>query len=151
MDVPIRGKVARILNSREVAINVGSDHGVLPGMYFDIMDQEHRDITDPDTGAILGSIERVKVRVKVVLVKEKLSLVSTYRKKGVNVGGGFGLGGLSQALMPPKWVTKYETLKKTWESLDEDESLVKAGDSVVQAFPIEEKGEKQHIENVDAS
>ena len=74
----IRGKVARILNSREIAINIGSNHGVQPGMFFDIMDQRHQDILDPDTGDILGSIERPKVRVKVVVVQDNLSLASTY-------------------------------------------------------------------------
>ena len=34
MDDPIRGKVAKVLNSREVAINLGSEQGVRPGMYF---------------------------------------------------------------------------------------------------------------------
>ena len=143
MTEPIRGKVARILNSREIAINVGSDHGVRLDMHFDIMDQELQDITDPDTGALLGSIERPKVRVKIVVVQHKLSLASTYKTKTVNVGGaGLGLSGLSQALMPPKWITIPETLKteeKTWESLDEKQSFVKIGDPVVQVFPVEEE------------
>ena len=37
MTDPIRGKVARILNSREIAINVGRDDGVYRGMYFDVI------------------------------------------------------------------------------------------------------------------
>ena len=146
----IRGKVARILNSRELAINVGSVHGVLPGMYFDVMDQEHEDIVDPDTYEVLGSIERPKVRVRVTLVQDRLSLASTYKKRRMNVGGtsGFGMlaGGLSEALMPPKWVTKYESLKteeKTWENLDETESYVKTGDPVVQVFPREEEDSEE--------
>ena len=158
MDTPIRGKVARILNSREIAINVGSDHGVLPEMYFDIMDQTHQDIQDPDTGALLGSIDRAKVRVKVVLVKEKLSLASTYKKKEINLGGIVGLNplasGFSQALLPPNRITKYETLKteeNTWQSLYEHKSFVKTGDPVVQAFPFAQKEMKQHLERVDSS
>lgn len=140
----IRGKVARVLNSREVAINVGREHGVALDMYFDIMDPVYEDIRDPDTKELLGSIGRPKIRVKVTRVEEKISLASTYRKWRVNVGGSSGFGALSQVLMPPKWITKHETLKteeKTWEALDEEKSFVKTGDPVVQVIPVvEEEG-----------
>lgn len=149
LDSRIRGKVARILNSREIAINVGRDHGVLPEMCFDVVDQKHQDIEDPDTGVVLGSIERRKVRVKITNVQERMSVASTYRKKTINVGGrGVGAGGLAQALMPPKWVTRYETLKteeRTWEDLDEKESFVKIGDPVVQVFVVDEEEADQRL------
>lgn len=136
----IRGKVAQILNTRELVINLGSDNGVTIGMYFDVMDPKGTDIEDPDTGEMLGSIERPKVRVKISKVEARLSMASTYRSKEINIGGKGGSrditsGFLSQVLAPPKWVTKYETLKtqeKTWEDLDEKESYVKIGDPVVQ-------------------
>lgn len=144
MSGPIRGKVARVLNSREVAINIGSEQGVIEGMYFDIMDPKGEDIRDPDTGEVLGSLERPKARVQVVRVQPRLSVASTYRKSKVNLGGGGGEGlGLSGAyslarqLMPPNWITKFETFKtteKTWEDLDEKESYVKTGDPVVQVM-----------------
>ena len=69
MSPPIRAKVARILNSREIVITAGSSSGVLIGMYFDVMDPKGEDIMDPDTGDILGSLERPKVRVQVTQVK----------------------------------------------------------------------------------
>ena len=138
----IRGKVAQILNTRELVITLGSDNGVTLGMYFDVMDPKGTDIEDPDTGEILGSIERPKVRVKVSRVETRLSMASTYRSKKINIGGQGGArdlsgGFLSQMLTPPKWVTRYETLKtqeKTWEDLDEKESYVKIGDPVVQVI-----------------
>lgn len=141
MQNKIRGKVARVLNSREIAINVGSVSGVVIGMHFDVMDPKGEDITDPDTGYVLGSVERPKVRVQVTQVQEKLSIASTYKKAKVNVGGTASLLGelglASKALMPPKYIVKYETLKtdeKTWEDLDEEESYVKTGDPVVQVI-----------------
>ncbi len=141
MTDPIRGRVAKILNSRELAINIGATHGVKIGMYFDVLDQEHENISDPETGEILGSIERPKVTVKVVSVRDRFAVATTFKTKRVNVGGSsnFGLlaSGLSEALMPPKWVTKYETLKTeevTWENLKEEESYVKTGDPVIQVF-----------------
>ena len=141
---PIRGKVARILNTRELVINLGSEDGITLGMYFDVMDPKGTDIEDPDTREVLGSIERPKVRVKVSRVETRLSMASTYRSKKVNIGGQGGIrdassGLLSQILTPPKWVTKYETLKtqeKTWEDLDEKESYVKIGDPVVQVLDV---------------
>ena len=127
----------RILNSRELAINVGSADGVDVGMYFDVLDPKGEDVKDPDAGEVLGSLDRPKVRVKVTKVQERLSVASTYKTYEVNVGGsGGGLSfGLSNLLLPPQYVTRQETLKtseKTWEDLDEKESYVKTGDPVVQ-------------------
>lgn len=144
----VEGKVAQVLNSREVALNVGSDKGVRVGMYFEILEPE--DIEDPDSGESLGSIDRPKVRVKVTHVQEKLSVAATYQKKRVNVGGiGLGtypLGGFSRMLMPPKWITEYETLKtdeKTWEDLDEEDSYVKIGDRVIQVMGESDLGQDE--------
>ena len=139
----IRGKVARVLNSREIAINLGWDDGVEAGMYFNVLDQKSEDVTDPDTGKLLGSVERPKVGVKVIDVQEKLSVAATYKVKKVNVGGqGPSYSAISQMFMPPKWITKFETLKteeQTWEDLDEKSSYVKVGDPVIQVIPIEKE------------
>lgn len=148
-DSLIKGKVARILNSREIVINVGKKGGVKIGMKFDILDPKGEDIRDPDTHEILGSLPRPKVQVKVTDVQENLSVASTYRKKEINVGGQgkgilSGLGNLNifaKELMPPEWITVYETLKteeKTWEDLNEKDSYVKTGDPVIQVLIDEE-------------
>lgn len=137
----IRGKVARVLNARELALNVGSSHGVEIGMYFDVLDPKGEDITDPDTGEILGSVERTKVRLKVIKVMDNLSVASTFKRKKSNIGGSglAGLGGssLSRLFLPPEYVVRYETLKtqeKTWEDLSEEQSYVKTGDPVVEVM-----------------
>lgn len=135
----IRGKVARILTSRELALNIGSKHGVVVGMYFDVLDPKGDDITDPDTGEVLGSIERPKVRVQITQVQESISVASTFKKREVNIGGRASLSvtGLSDLFLPPKYVTKFETLKtdeKTWEDLSEAQSYVKTGDPVRQVL-----------------
>lgn len=147
MTAPIRGKVARVLNSREIVINVGTANGVVVGMYFDVMDPKGENIKDPDSGAILGSIERPKVRLQVTRVQERMAIASTYKKSQVNVGGKLAdIGVISRALMPPKWITQYETLKteeKTWEDLDESQSYVKIGDPVVQVIEELDLGQDQ--------
>lgn len=139
----IKSKVARVLDSREIAIAAGSQQGVKIGMYFDVLDPKGEDILDPDTGDVLGSINRPKVRVKITQVQQRLSVASTFKKVKINVGGTndefekllASIGPLSRALMPREYVTKYQTLKtdeKTWEDLDEEESYVKKGDPVIQ-------------------
>ena len=145
MTEPIRGKVASVLNAREIAINVGTENGVTVGMYFDVLDPHYEDIKDPDTGEVLGSIEHPKVRVKIIDAQEKLALATTYRTKRVNTGGTgefVSLGPFARALMPPNWITKYETLSKTEKTkdvLDEKDSYVNVGDPVVQTIEDDEE------------
>lgn len=81
----IRGKVARVLNKREIAINIGTTHGVDVGMYFDVMDVSEAAIVDPDTEEVLGSIERPKVRVQVRHAQEKLSIATILHAKGSSI------------------------------------------------------------------
>lgn len=152
MKIAIKSKVARVLNSREIAIAAGSEQGVRVGMYFDVLDPKGEDIRDPDSGEVLGSVARPKVRVKVTSTQEKLSIASTFKKRKINVGGsaqGFDTIGLfGRALMPPKYVTKYETLKtdeKTWEDLEEDQSYVKTGDPVIE---VEQEIDPTEVEGV---
>ena len=143
MITPIRGKVARVLNEREIAINIGTAHGVAVDMYFDVIDPHYENIKDPDTNEVLGSLRRPKVRVQITHVQERLSTAMTYRSKKVNPGDSRGydlLGPFARALMPSGWTTKYETLKKTGklgaqpDELDEKDSYVKVGDPVVEVI-----------------
>ncbi len=137
---PIRGKVARILNSRELALNIGAKHGVEVGMLFDVLDPKGESIRDPDTQKVIGSIPRPKIRVRITAVQDTLSVASTYRLKkknrgGVGSGGLFSGGALASVLMAPDWVDVPETLKTTeatWDDLDESQSFVKTGDPVQQ-------------------
>lgn len=134
----LQGKVARVLNSREVAINIGSANGVEIGMKFDIMSDKKEDILDPDTSDVLGSLDRPKVRVSISYVMDKFAVASTYKTRSVNVGGVGGIGpSFAKLLSPPKWIETVETLKtseRTWEDLDESQSYVKTGDLVVQVI-----------------
>ena len=137
----IRGKVARILSSRELALNVGLERGVELDMLFDVLDPTSENIRDPDTRQVIGSLSRPKVRVKIVDVQEKISVASTYRGKDVNIGGtGPSLNAWATLLAPPRWVREFETLKTeeaTWEDLKEEDSYVATGDPVVQVIEDE--------------
>ena len=132
---PIRGKVARVLSTREVALNKGAVDGVRIGMVFKILSTSGSDITDPDTGEIIGSVDLEKTSVKVTAVQDKVSVASTFRTYRVNVGGS-GIG-LSNLFQPPKWEDHVETLESeenATKELPEEESFVKTGDSVVQVI-----------------
>ena len=133
---PIRGKVAQVLNSREVALNKGQLDGVEVGMIFRILSLKGSEITDPDTGDLLGSVELEKSRVKVTTVYERVSVAETYRTHKVNVGGrGLGGAALANLLAPPRWETRVDTFEiddDTKVELDEEEAYVKRGDPVIQ-------------------
>ena len=129
----IRGKIAKILNSREVALNIGLEDGVAAGMVFEILSSNSQTILDPDTGAVLGSFTSPKTRVKVNRVEDKFSVASTYRSKRVDVGN-------ARLFSAPVWETRYETLKAkgsfetSYEDLQEQDSYVAVGDPVVQVI-----------------
>lgn len=131
-DDPIVGAVARILNTRELVINRGLEHGVRRGMYFQVLAPEGENIRDPETGENLGSVERPKVSVQVIEAKDRLSVARTHRRFTRNLGG-VGMGSFGRIFDAPNYVEEYETLKTTsdtWENLSPRESYVSVGDPV---------------------
>jgi len=133
----IAGKVAQILNRRELVITAGSDQGVEPGMKFAVLNPKGAEIHDPETGEVLGSVEVPKVLVEAVRIQPRLSVARTFVTKRSNVGGS-GSSLASMLFQPPKWVEEVETLKLSdkpfEEDLDERESYVKIGDPVIQVI-----------------
>ena len=129
---PIEGLVATIVSERELAINIGSDHGVTRGMKFKVLTGSPTEIVDPATGNRLGTISRTKVRVKAVSVLPKFSICETYRT--YRTKGNALSAGLSQFFEQPRTVR--ETLRAEdadyVPDLPEEESFVKQGDRVEQ-------------------
>lgn len=134
----IEGKVAAILNERELVINKGKISNVKKDMIFGVLEIKEG-IKDPDTGEILGSVESVKIKAKVVDVQPKLSVCRTFETYQTNIGGTGPdmikslLGPLAEP--PPKWVTKVQTLKSEdaeFKDLGETGSFVRVGDKVCQ-------------------
>ena len=75
--MPVKGKVAKILNSREIVINKGADDGVKTGMRFDIQEQEII-ITDPDSKENLGRLIHPKISVQIMDVEPRFSIARTF-------------------------------------------------------------------------
>ena len=125
----IQGKVAAILNTREVAFNIGEAHGVKYRMLFDIFPKSKENVKDPDSKELIGVIYRPKVRVRVESVDQKYSIARTYRTKSRQSGINFW------ANLQIDTDSEPETLKKSdaeFEDLHEFESYVSIGDPVEQ-------------------
>jgi hypothetical protein len=124
-------KIAAVLNDREVAV---SGEGVESVETDDILvvRSEPREILDPDTQEVVGSITDVKAVVKVYEVQDRMLLARTFRQRKTNVGGSYA-NALSQLMSPPKWEIRTETLRRDRgrrDDLSEQDAVVRAGDPV---------------------
>jgi hypothetical protein len=133
----INGSVAAILNERELMINRGSDVGVTEGMKFKVMEHE-RSIMDPETKTLLTTLQREKIRVKVIEVSPTYSIASTYQTYRVMDPTSAGLLQasyvLGNVLSAMNEVTKVRTFRQdatvSFTPIQESESIVKVGDPV---------------------
>ncbi len=142
---PIRGKVARVLNGQEIVINAGIVDGVTVGMDFNVMDLNGEDIKDPDTNEVLGSIERPKVKVRVIHAQEKLAIATPPSSKGTDTDiladlvdsaiPTLGPVARSLVVVPPRkpYASSQETTETAHVS-DNKDADVKIGDPVVQVI-----------------
>ena len=122
---PIRGRVAQILDSRQVVLNAGSSRDVAVDMIFKVMNPKGEEIRDPDTNQVLGSVESPKLLIRVIEVQDHLSVATISAANPAVVPR--TLGPFARALMPPRWVDQYETLGA-------DTAQVNIGDPVVQVI-----------------
>ena len=119
----IRGKVAQILDSRQVILIVGSSDRVAAGMVFKIINPKGEQVRDPDSNQILGSVESPRAFVRVIEVQDRLSIATT---SGANPAvTPATLGPFARVLMPPRWMDQYE-------SSGANLGTVNIGDPVVQ-------------------
>ena len=142
VDERIEAKVAEILTARDLVLNRGAMDGVAIGMRFAILNRKGADVKDPDTGEVLGSVELPKTFVKVVAVKDRLSIARTFREFKSGGGALWPMLAASMSASPPQ--TRVETLKtdeaRLKDELDEKESYVKIGDIAVQMLSEEFTG-----------
>lgn len=128
----IGGKVAKILNGRELIINRGSEAGVEPEMKFKVL-EERVEITDPDTGNNLGTLEREKIRIRITEVQPKFAIGRTYET--YQTSAGIFDSSVFSTLTLPRRVTKVRTLKTQGDPIansDENVATVSTGDPVLQ-------------------
>jgi hypothetical protein len=130
----LEGRVASILNARELVINIGSDGGVERGQKFAVLAATPIRVKDPASGAILDEIDREKIRVEAHEVRAKITICRTYRMRGL---GGFALTSQAAVLAKlfPAGKAQIETLRADDSEkpppLSEEQSYVKINDRVV--------------------
>ena len=73
----LEGKIAEILNEDEVAINIGAANGVRENMVFAILSENMREIRDPDSGNVLGYLDKEKMRIVAKEVMERFTICSS--------------------------------------------------------------------------
>ncbi len=76
MTEPIKGKVAQILTKYELALNIGSEKGVVKGMMFSVYSYPVP-LLDPDTNEEIGKISVETNRVEAYEVHKRYSLART--------------------------------------------------------------------------
>jgi hypothetical protein len=131
--MPIQGKVAAILNERDLVINKGLSDGVSEGMAFQVT-QPDVPIRDPDSGANLGVLVRDKIKVRVVELHPHFSVAKTYETYSARVPSEIQQV-LSQRL--GRTVTRVrkilnESSEQDGETIGMEGSTVNIGDPVVQ-------------------
>lgn len=146
----LEGRVAQILNAREVVINIGSAQDVKRGMKFAILAETPVEVIDPNTNEVLDTIDREKVRVEASEVRERITICRTFRTRTVGGRGGI-LGSYMRDFIEAQRMYEYEPPRKVIETLrvedsqfppalDEDESYVKVNDRVIQITGADDEG-----------
>ncbi len=131
--MPIQGKVAAILNARDLVINKGRNDGVSEGMEFQVT-QPDVPILDPESGASLGVLTRDKIKVRVVEVHPQFSVAKTYETYSAHVPSAFEQ---AEPLSRGRTVTRVrkiitESPGQNTSIIGQEGSTVKVGDPVVQ-------------------
>ena len=131
--MPIQGKVAAILNERDLVINRGRIEGVSEGMEFQVT-QPDVPIRDPDSGADLGVLTRDKIKVRVVELHPHFSVAKTYETYSARVPSEVQQ---AMARFAGRTVTKVrkivtESPEQDGDTIGREGSTVYVGDPVVQ-------------------
>lgn len=71
-------RIAKIISSKEIIINAGFEQGIHEGDRFEIIDKiSDSDVTDPETGEILGKLTSSKGEVIVTRVFKRMSIAES--------------------------------------------------------------------------
>lgn len=135
----LEGRVAQILNERELIINIGMSDGVEVGMRFEVLAESPLQITDPeDETRVIGTYDRPKVNVEAFDVEDHMSVCRTYET--ITTPGNMWwqvqqspmITGLGIEAIPP--TTRHVNLRASEDQypapLSQSESYVKRGDRV---------------------
>lgn len=135
--MPIQGKVAAILNERDLIINKGENDGVSEGMPFQVT-QPDVPVRDPDSGADLGVLTRDKIKVKVYDVHPQFSVAKTYETYSAYLPSASEQAELASRGRIVTRVRKIiiDSLGQNTNTIGQEGSTVRVGDPVVQIVSL---------------
>ena len=130
----IAGRVAQILNARELVINIGARDGVRRGMRFAVLAEAPMEIVDPATEEVLDVIDREKVRVEASEVRDRITICKTFKTRTLG-GGPFYVNdyfAMQRMFEPPKTIVETLSVEDSQlpAPLDPEDSYVKVNDRV---------------------
>jgi hypothetical protein len=128
----LRGKVAKILNERDIALNIGSAQGVIKGMKFAIVGPTSQEIRDPETGEVLDVVDQLKALIQAKEVRERITICSTYKTPKLTPGGLFSTLYASNNLRTTQEVADSMENFTMLTLLVADENPINIGDRVKQ-------------------
>lgn len=68
----MEAKVIKIISDTQIVLSVGTQHGVVEGDLFKIIDKKGEEVIDPDTLEVLGTLDIPKATVKVTHVYPRM-------------------------------------------------------------------------------
>ena len=127
----INGKIIRIIDTKTVIINLGTNDGITNESYFNILG-EPEEIIDPFSNSILGSVNVVKAKVKTSQAYDKFTIATTnWISHNIKLANPFA-SGISQFFETVETDTGELKVDKTevqpWKA--KSEMPVKIGDTV---------------------
>jgi len=115
----LRGKVAKLIDTYTVALNIGKDKGVEKGMKFAILCPTLK-IEDPDTHEELGELNFIKARIEVTEIFDRFCLAESSET-------------IVEALLPfPSFYAGPRAATKKLTSSPELDKTIRVGDDVEQ-------------------
>ena len=142
--VKTKGRIIRILDTKTVIINLGSEHGVNGTSIFHIL-AEPEDVIDPKTNEVLGSVKVTKGRVRASQVSEKFTIASSsWTEAHLNALAGF-FSAYEQTVEDTLKVDSREV--KPWKG--RSEAPVRVGDEVEVIVEMENEADEEEPEEFD--
>jgi hypothetical protein len=130
--VLLQGNVVKILNQREIAINIGRAHGVQKGMTFAIVASSPEEIRDPETGEVLDVVDRLKALIQAKEVRRRITICSTYKTPKLIPDESFNTLYASHGLRNTQEVTDSMEDFALPALLADDEQYIRSDDKVKQ-------------------
>ncbi|MER2001260.1 MAG: hypothetical protein ABS862_01455 [Carnobacterium inhibens] len=77
-------KIAKIISDTTVVITGGTTQGIKESEEFTIYGKSDEEVTNPDTGEVLGTLDVIKGKIKVIAVYEHMSVCENVERTNLN-------------------------------------------------------------------